>query len=61
MHVLMNAALAVLVFAVLYAISRVWNLWSDFPARRSEASSEPDAQSQSRIRTAKFGTSFRHS
>jgi hypothetical protein len=58
MDVLLNAALAVLVFAVLYAISRAANLWSTFLARRSEASSEPDAPAQSRIRTAKFGARF---
>ena len=60
MGVLENAGLAVLVFTVLYAISRAANLWSAFLARRSMSSGEPDTHSHSRIRTAKFGTRFNH-
>jgi len=59
MDVLKYAALAVLVFAVLYATSRIANLCSTFLTRRSEASRKPDAPEQSHIRTAKFGARFR--
>ena len=58
MDLLKYAALAVLVFGVLYVISRAANLWSTFLTRRGETSSEPDAHLQSRIRTTKFGARF---
>ena len=62
MTVLENTALAVLVFAVLYGISRVLENW---PSRLTRQGRAPDAGDppellQSRIPTAKFGTHFKH-
>jgi hypothetical protein len=59
--VLQNAGLAIVVFAVLYAISRGSERCAALMARRRKPSSEPNDEAQSRIPTAKFGANFKRS
>lgn len=62
MAVLLNAGLALLVFAVLYLISRAWDSWGERRDRRGEpeitATNEQAAARVSRVKPASFGAQF---
>jgi len=61
MAVLSHAVLAIVIFAVLYLISRVQAFWvaRRIRARSSHASHAMAEPPCSRVRPAKFGTKFR--
>lgn len=55
------AILAVLVFAVLYGISRASGYFSDLLTRSAQDKSVIDSSPRGNVKTAKFGTRFHRS
>jgi len=57
MILLQNAVLALLVFAVLYAISRAWE-WCAGKAGDAQPASNPNLAHAARVKPAAFGARF---